>query len=387
MASVSLAGVSKVFPGDVQALDRVHLEVQEGEFVVLVGPSGCGKTTLLRLVAGLERPSEGTIHIAGQVVNQRPPKERDVAMVFQGHALYPHLTVYRNLAFGLSLRKRGAWWSAAMGRLLGTAAARQNAAEIEEKVRSTARRLGIEDLLQRLPGELSGGQRQRVALGRALVRRPAVCLFDEPLSNLDAQLRAEMRRELKMLHQQQPATTLYVTHDQAEAMTLGSRIAVMRNGGIEQLGAPLELYDRPINRFVAGFLGSPSMNFLSGQLATIGDSINFVGRGGAIPLDKSAASRVQQYIGRRMWLGIRPEHVRLGSDPAAKAPSGSVLAVESLGDSCIVHLELEAFAERITAKTYVRVPANTGHRVPVEFDSQRLQLFDPDTGENVTIWA
>jgi multiple sugar transport system ATP-binding protein len=387
MASVSLKGVSKQYPGGVQAVDDIDLEVRDAEFLVLVGPSGCGKTTLLRMIAGLEQPTAGTICIGQREVHRLSAKDRDVAMVFQGQALYPHLTVYRNLAFGLRLRQSGGKWLPAIERLLRPAMARQYAAGIDERVRIAARQLGIEELLERLPRELSGGQRQRVALGRALVRRPAVSLFDEPLSNLDAQLRAELRRELKLLQQREPGTVLYVTHDQAEALTLGDRIAVMRDGHLVQAGPPLELYDRPKNRFVASFLGSPPMNFLSGELARTGDNINFVGRGATIRLDNVAASRVQQYIGRRVWLGVRPEHVRLGGESASTLHGGRAIAVESLGDCCVVHLQLEAFAERLTAKTCRRVPVLPGEAVQVGFEIERTHVFDMDTGENVTIWA
>ncbi len=270
MAGVVLENVSRVYPGDVSAVKGIDLEVRDREFLVLVGPSGCGKTTTLRLIAGLEEVSLGKIVIDARLVNDVPPKDRDIAMVFQNYALYPHLTVYRNLAFGLELREGVGglgwlWqWALPPGR---KATLRQRRRTIDQRVLEAARVLGIEELLQRYPRQLSGGERQRVALGRAMVRSPAVFLFDEPLSNLDAKLRVEMRRELKQLHRRLQTTMIYVTHDQVEALTLGDRIVVMNEGKIQQVGRPMEVYDWPANRFVAGFIGTPAMNFIGGELS------------------------------------------------------------------------------------------------------------------------
>ncbi len=269
MAGVILENVSRAYPAGVLAVDRISLEVRDREFLVLVGPSGCGKTTTLRLIAGLEEISGGTISIGTRVVNDVAAKHRDIAMVFQNYALYPHMTVQRNMAFGLELREGAGGWRQLWRWALPAAKKQQLAARrnsIAERVQQTARILGIEPLLERYPRQLSGGERQRVALGRAIVRNPAVFLFDEPLSNLDAKLRVEMRRELKQLHQRLETTMIYVTHDQVEALTLGERIVVMNGGTIQQVGPPMDVYDWPANRFVAGFIGTPAMNFVDGEL-------------------------------------------------------------------------------------------------------------------------
>ncbi len=287
MAGVVLENVSRVYPGGVAAVRGIDLEVLDREFLVLVGPSGCGKTTTLRLVAGLEELSSGTITIGGRRVNDVSPKDRDIAMVFQNYALYPHMNVYRNMAFGLELRGRvGGWWWlyewALPAQRKAARAARRY--DIAERVHQAARTLGIDDLLERYPRQLSGGQRQRVALGRAIVRNPAAFLFDEPLSNLDAKLRVEMRRELKQLHQRLQSTMIYVTHDQVEALTLGERIVVMHDGQIQQVGPPMEVYDWPANRFVAGFIGTPAMNFIDGRLETVAAGLRFRRDGWSLPL-------------------------------------------------------------------------------------------------------
>ncbi len=297
MAEIRLEQVCKVYPDGTQAVDQVDLEVADGEFVVLVGPSGCGKSTTLRMVAGLEEISSGTISIAGEVVNSVPPKDRDIAMVFQSYALYPHMNVRRNLAFGLERRRRH---GGPLSRF--SAAAREESATIARRIEETAKLLGIEALLERKPGQLSGGQRQRVALGRAIVRDPAAFLFDEPLSNLDAKLRLEMRAEIKALHRRLGATTLYVTHDQEEAMTLGDRLVVMKDGVVQQIATPAEVYARPANRFVASFVGSPPMNFFE-------------------DIDSDAV------------LGIRPEALQpLPADDPAALLRGELELIEELGD-------------------------------------------------------
>lgn len=313
MATVDIRGVKKAY-GSTAVIHGVDVEIRDGEFVVLVGPSGCGKSTLLRMIAGLENISGGEIRIGERVVNDLPPKERDIAMVFQNYALYPHMTVKDNMAFSLMLRKAPAQ-------------------EIETRVNRAAGILGLAHLLDRYPRQLSGGQRQRVAMGRAIVRDPQVFLFDEPLSNLDAKLRVQMRTEIKELHQRLKTTTVYVTHDQIEAMTMADKIVVMHDGIVEQIGAPLDLYDRPANQFVAGFIGSPAMNFIKGKVQG-GASACFVTDGGvSLPLDGAPAGS----DGRRAVYGIRPEHIRLdpGGVPAqviVVEPTGSeILAIARLG--------------------------------------------------------
>jgi multiple sugar transport system ATP-binding protein len=309
MARVAFERVTKVYPGPVVAVDDLTLEVADGEFLILVGPSGCGKSTALRMVAGLERISDGMIVIGDRVINDVPPKDRDIAMVFQNYALYPHMTVEKNLGFGLRRR-------------------RTPREDVRQRVDEISEMLGLHDLLRRRPGQLSGGQRQRVAMGRALVREPEVFLLDEPLSNLDAKLRVQMRAELKRLHERIGVTTIYVTHDQVEAITLGERIAVLRDGVLQQVGPPQDVYDHPANVFVAGFIGSPPMNLLKGTAAngrvTVGD----------VELGPPSAPLPEGEV----WVGIRPEGLR----PVGEASAGSVFevcveVVEPLGDEVLVH--------------------------------------------------
>src|SRR5262245_44233349 len=289
MAQLKISGLHKHYSG-VHAVRGIDLDIPDGEFTVLVGPSGCGKTTLLRTIAGLEEANDGTIEIGGEVMNDVRPADRDVAMVFQNYALYPHMKVYKNIAFGLMARKLPM-------------------SEIDARVKRAAAMLGISDLLERLPRQLSGGQRQRVAIGRAIVRNPQLFLFDEPLSNLDAQLRDEMRSEIKRLHQEIGATMIYVTHDQIEAMTLADRIVLLKDGQIEQQGSPLDLFERPATRFVAGFLGSPKMNFVPAKLVESADGLGLeLGNGKGIPLPANSHSRYGAAVGREIILGIRPEH-------------------------------------------------------------------------------
>ena len=290
MAQVVLENIKKVFEGDVIAVDNASLNIADKEFMVIVGPSGCGKTTTLRMIAGLEEITEGDISIGGRIVNDIPPKDRDIAMVFQNYALYPHMTVYQNMAFGLKLRKTPK-------------------AEIKQRVSAAAQMLGIEKLLTRKPKALSGGQRQRVALGRAIVRNPAAFLFDEPLSNLDAKLRVTTRAELKALHYRLQTTSIYVTHDQAEAMTLGDRICVMYNGVIQQVAPPMEVYDKPVNKFVAGFLGTPPMNFFDGKIEVKDNQTVFVLTDGTRIVLSGSNGILSSHTGREMVLGIRPEHL------------------------------------------------------------------------------
>ena len=332
MADVALENVTKVFPGGVQAVQDFTLQIKNREFIVLVGPSGCGKSTTLRMVAGLEEVTSGTIRIGDRVVNDVPPKDRDIAMVFQNYALYPHMTVYKNMAFGLKLR-------------------RYPKDEIDKRVHDAARILGIENLMDRKPKALSGGQRQRVAVGRAIVRQPQAFLFDEPLSNLDAKLRVEMRAELKRLHHRLQTTVIYVTHDQAEAMTLGDRVVVMNEGLIQQVAPPLEVYDYPVNRFVAGFLGTPAMNFVPGALVQQDGAVYFVMGQAKVRLPQEVGRRVAKHLGKKVTLGVRPEDI--GYSSAGKFAgtenviSVTVRVVEPLGDEQIVHLSGPADAPMI----------------------------------------
>jgi multiple sugar transport system ATP-binding protein len=325
MASLSFEDVGKTYPDGTQAVMDLTLAIEDGEFVVLVGPSGCGKTTALRMVAGLEEISEGVISIDDTVVNYLPARERDVAMVFQNYALYPQMSVFDNVGFGLKMHK-------------------MPKPELRERVLEIARMLGIEELLDRKPANLSGGQRQRVAMGRAIARQPQLFLMDEPLSNLDAKLRVHMRAEIARLQRELGVTTLYVTHDQVEAMTMGGRIAVMRRGELQQFGSPQELYDHPANLFVASFLGSPSMNLLKAQI--VGRDSRLSARLGDRDVDLPEtlvhrAPALRGYEGREVALGFRPEHVRPENGGAAQL-EGSVLVVESLGSELLAHVEIRA---------------------------------------------
>jgi multiple sugar transport system ATP-binding protein len=379
VARVVIEHLTKVFPGPrgeaVRAVDDVSLAVEEGELLVLVGPSGCGKTTTLRLIAGLEDPDGGAVSIGGRIVNSVPPKDRDIAMVFQNHALYPHMTAAENIAFGLKLR--------------GFARP-----EIAGRVKEAAEMLGLTDCLERRPDALSGGQRQRVALGRALVRRPGLFLFDEPLSNLDARMRLQMRAELSRLHRQLAATMILVTHDQIEAMTLGGRIAVMKDGALQQVAAPLDIYRRPINLFVAGFIGSPPMNFFHGALARRDNALLFEEHNGAnarIPnglvlrLETAAAARLADYAGRDVVLGVRPEDITQRLSPSDPPPGQTIEAaievIEPMGAETYLHLAGggRPFVARIPATADVHI----NQRIPVVFDLRHAHFFDPATGNAI----
>ncbi|MCD6404428.1 MAG: sn-glycerol-3-phosphate ABC transporter ATP-binding protein UgpC [Planctomycetes bacterium] len=368
MAEVVIENVTKVYPGGVVAVKDANLTIEDEEFLVLVGPSGCGKSTTLRMIAGLEEITEGTIRIGPRVVNDVPPKDRDIAMVFQNYALYPHMTVYKNMAFGLKLRG-------------------YPRAEIEERVQEAARILGITDLLDRKPKALSGGQRQRVAVGRAIVRKPSAFLFDEPLSNLDAKLRVGMRAELAKLHHRLQTTTIYVTHDQVEAMTLGNRIVVLDGGTIHQVASPLDLYDYPNNMFVAGFIGTPPMNFITGSLAGESGKIYFIGEEIKVKLPQELGSRVGQYVGKDVVLGIRPESVMLRGHTDIKEDenvvSSKVNVVEPLGDDMNVYFTAGGsdFITKMDSHVQIRVDD-----VPeMIFDLNRAHIFDPESGVNVSL--
>ncbi|TYK45246.1 ABC transporter ATP-binding protein [Actinomadura decatromicini] len=394
MAKIVLDKVDKVYSGGVKAVDGLDLEIHDGEFMVLVGPSGCGKSTALRMIAGLEEISAGKISIGDQVVNDLAPKDRDIAMVFQNYALYPHMTVEQNLAFGLKLR--------------GTPKA-----EIKQKVREAAKMLGLEQFLSRKPAALSGGQRQRVAMGRAIVRQPQAFLMDEPLSNLDAKLRVSMRASLSQLHERLGVTTVYVTHDQVEAMTLGSRVCVLREGRLQQVDTPQRLFDHPVNLFVAGFIGSPSMNFVSADLSA-GDGgarVSFAGYTLPVPAATlNERPHLQNYIGRQIILGIRPSDFE---DAAHAQPDWAPMSVrstvtEELGSEINVIFTIDAppvehkdtadlaedaaegdgdmaipltdnralWTARVNSRSHVR----PGQQVELAVDTRRLHFFDPASG-------
>jgi multiple sugar transport system ATP-binding protein len=366
MAGVTLEKVAKTYPGGVAALREVSLRVEDGERVVLVGPSGSGKTTLLRLIAGLETPTSGTLRIGDRVVNDIPPHRRDVAMVFQRPALYPHLSVRDNLAFGLFLRQGLFRW-----RRLGV-----SPVPLTERIGRVAHQLGLEEMLERRPGTLSGGQQQRVALGRALVREPAVFLLDEPLSNLDPRLRLEMRRELHLLHRRLRATMIYVTHDQDEAMSLGERVVVLDQGVVRQADSPQGLYDRPSDRFVAGFLGWPPMNLLDGELVEVDDRLSF--GNWDVCLLTGRRPDWHPFVGRPLTLGIRPEDVRLAEGPGEGRLSMEVRLVERLGPVQLVTLAAANWT--VTARLAVMPAILEGASVFAAFDLTRATLFDPATG-------
>ncbi|MFM1936894.1 MAG: hypothetical protein RI990_1853 [Planctomycetota bacterium] len=375
MATIELDRVSKTYPPDVRAVHEASLSFRDGEFVVLVGPSGCGKSTLLRMIAGLETITGGRVSIGGRVVNDVPPKDRDVAMVFQNYALYPHMTVRRNMAFGLLRRRRHGGLS---GLLFHGAARRQELADIDRRVLETARTLGIEPLLDRLPRALSGGQRQRVALGRALVRDPQVFLFDEPLSNLDARLRIEMRAEIREMHRRTRATMVYVTHDQEEAMTLADRMVVMRGGIVQQMGMPEECYARPANRFVAGFVGTPVMNFVEGSA----EAGTFRGQGLALALPPG---RWSEALAGPCVLGIRPDRLRVvqaGQGAPEGAWRSTIRAIERLGDRTDV--VLDAAQARLVARVENDPRLAEGGEAWVVPDPSALHAFRPgDAGARI----
>ena len=370
MATIELNGVGKTYPGGVQAVRAADLRIAHGEFVVLVGPSGCGKSTLLRMIAGLETITAGTLAIDGAVVNDVPPQDRDIAMVFQNYALYPHMDVRTNMAFGLLRRRR---FSSRLRALLSPAYAAGRAkerAEIDARVLAAARVLGIEHLLARRPAALSGGQRQRVAVGRAMVREPKVFLFDEPLSNLDAKLRVEMRAELRMLHRRLGATMIYVTHDQEEAMSLGDRVVVLKDGVIQQAATPRQVYDRPANRFVAEFVGTPTMNMVEGTIENRGSGMAFRGQGLSIEGLVDAWRPLLHAQPRAVVLGVRPEHVQIGGGTGLQA---TVEAVEHYGDRMDVRLRCGSCS--LTARCSPQ-PLEEGGVVNITIDLARALLFE-----------
>lgn len=363
MASISLRNIYKIYPGEVTAVKDFNLEIEDREFIVLVGPSGCGKSTTLRMIAGLEEISEGELHIGDRFVNDVPPKDRDIAMVFQNYALYPHMTVFKNMAFGLELRKTPK-------------------DEIKQRVTEAARILDIEHLLDRKPKALSGGQRQRVALGRAMVRNPAVFLLDEPLSNLDAKLRASMRTELIKLHQRLGTTFVYVTHDQTEAMTMGDRIVVMKDGIIQQVDTPQNLYDSPCNAFVAGFIGSPQMNFVDGMLEKEGEDYYFALGEDKLYIDANKINdKMAEYVGKPVKMGIRPEDIKDDEAFLAAHPKSVLQAEvevsELMGNE--VYLYLNYQDTKLTARVGADTRSHRGSTVKMGIDTRKIHLFDPET--------
>lgn len=368
MAGVIFKNVFKIYPGDVVAVENFNLEIKDKEFVVIVGPSGCGKSTTLRMVAGLEEISKGEIYIGETLVNDIPPKDRDIAMVFQNYALYPHMSVYDNMSFGLKLRK-------------------MPKSEIDKRVEEAAEILDIKDLLDRKPKALSGGQRQRVALGRAIVREPRVFLMDEPLSNLDAKLRVQMRTELSKLHNRLQTTFMYVTHDQTEAMTMGDRIVVMKDGLIQQVATPEDIYNHPKNMFVAGFIGSPQMNFIDVAIEGDVNNCNLIFENTKIKLPPGRAKVIEEkdYMGKEAIMGIRPEDIHdelvfieSSKDSVVKA---KVDVIEMLGSETYLYLIIDG--KTLVARVDPRCEARQGDEIRVAFDVNKIHLFDKDTEKTI----
>ncbi len=369
MANVSLRHVYKIYDGGVTAVTDFNLEIEDKEFIILVGPSGCGKSTTLRMIAGLEDISKGELYIGDMLANDVAPKDRDIAMVFQNYALYPHMTVYDNMAFGLKLRKTPK-------------------EEIKERVQEAARILGIEQYLDRKPKALSGGQRQRVALGRAIVRDPKVFLLDEPLSNLDAKLRAQMRTEISKLYQRLGTTFIYVTHDQTEAMTMGTRIVVMKDGFIQQVDTPQHLYDLPCNEFVAGFIGSPQMNFIDATLAKKGNQIcaEFAGYSIPLPASKNEGGKLDAYVGKAVRIGIRPEHVHDEAEHLERLTESvleaNVDVTELMGAEIYLYVNIEGIP--IIARVEPTSKAQPGDKIKIAFETEKIHVFDPETEKTIT---
>jgi multiple sugar transport system ATP-binding protein len=365
MAELTLKNVSRIYAGNVRAVTSVSAEIRDGEFVILVGPSGCGKSTLLRMIAGLEDISAGEILIDGKVVNDVEAKDRDIAMVFQHYALYPHMTVAENMAFGLKLRKFPK-------------------VEIDQRVRAAAEILGLAQYLERKPAALSGGQRQRVAVGRAIVRQPKLFLFDEPLSNLDAKMRVGMRAELIRLHQRLGATMVYVTHDQVEAMSMGDRLIVMKDGVVQQIGAPLEIYHNPASQFVAGFIGSPPMNFITAELEERDGDCYVKGDGFSLRLPNERKTSLSS-VTKRIIFGIRPEdiHERAMSQHAVSENivQARVTIIEPLGGEVIATCSFDS--HEVVARLSPRTRARRDEMIELVFDLERAKLFDPSTGKAI----
>lgn len=365
MAEVLLKNVTKIYDGGNKVVTDANFKVEDKEFVVLVGPSGCGKTTTLRMIAGLEEITSGEIFIDGKLVNNLPPKDRDIAMVFQNYALYPHMTVYENMAFGLKLKK-------------------VDKKEIDVRVKEAARILGLETYIDRKPKALSGGQRQRVAVGRAIVRKPKVFLFDEPLSNLDAKLRVQMRTEISKLHKQLGATMIYVTHDQTEAMTMGDRIVIMKDGIINQVDTPLNLYNKPVNQFVAGFIGSPAMNFLSGKISEK-DGLMFESSNSEFKfhlIDKKK-DYLKNYTGQEITIGIRPEDISVEKSSEKSIEFERELdVIEPMGNESFIYFEVEKIQFIARVKPLYDLKVNI--KVKLYIDPQKIYLFDKNSGDHLS---
>ncbi|OQY35649.1 MAG: glycerol-3-phosphate ABC transporter ATP-binding protein [Spirochaetaceae bacterium 4572_59] len=358
MAEVILKDITKIYDGNVKAVDKVNINIADQEFVVLVGPSGCGKSTTLRMVAGLEDISDGELLIDGKRMNEEAPKDRDIAMVFQNYALYPHMSVYDNMAFGLKIRK-------------------YPKSDIEARVKEAAQILDIEELLERKPKALSGGQRQRVAVGRAIVRKPKVFLFDEPLSNLDAKLRVQMRAEIGALHSRLSATMIYVTHDQVEAMTMGDKIVVMKGGIIQQIGSPLKLYNEPINRFVAGFIGSPPMNIAISKVTEENGNINIIEEGMKVTITDERREVLKNYVGKEILVGIRPEDLDFTTTPVENNMVAKVVVIEPLGAETQLHINTGSHT--FTTKNDPTITVKVGDEVNFSPRLEKLHFFDLET--------
>jgi len=363
VAEVILENVSKVYDGNVKAVDKVNIHINDQEFVVLVGPSGCGKSTTLRMVAGLEDITDGELRIDGKRMNEEAPKDRDIAMVFQNYALYPHMSVYDNMAFGLKIRK-------------------YPKDQIESRVQEAAHILDIEELLERKPKALSGGQRQRVAVGRAIVRKPKVFLFDEPLSNLDAKLRVQMRAEISSLHTRLSATMIYVTHDQVEAMTMGDKIVVMKGGVIQQIGSPLKLYNEPVNRFVAGFIGSPPMNIAVAKIVEEGGKLMAREAGFDVTITGAVAEKMKAYVGKEVLMGIRPEDLEFTTKPeAGNNLKATVEVIEPLGAE--THLFVNTKDHSVIARTAPDNIFKVGDEVNFTPNLDKIHFFDLETETSI----
>ncbi len=362
MATVNLKDITKVYDGGVLAVDKANITVEDKEFVVLVGPSGCGKSTTLRMVAGLEDITEGELTIDDKVVNDIPPKDRDIAMVFQNYALYPHMSVYDNMAFGLKIRKFPK-------------------DQIEQRVKEAARILDIEELLDRKPKALSGGQRQRVAVGRAIVRKPKVFLFDEPLSNLDAKLRVQMRAEISSLHNRLEATMIYVTHDQVEAMTMADKIVVMKFGLIQQIGSPMEMYAKPANKFVAGFMGSPPMNFITVELKKEGEDIYAVEKDFNVKLPKKHQKALKDYVGKRVTFGARPEDLDFAAKSDYTTINAKVSIIEPLGAE--THIYAATSEHQMIARVDPNLDLHIDQSIFLKPNLDKVSFFDIETEEAI----
>ena len=363
MAAISLKHIVKTYPGNVKVVPDLNLEIKDKEFVVLVGPSGCGKSTTLRMIAGLEEITGGELYIGGRLVNEVAPKERDISMVFQNYALYPHMTVYKNLAFGLELAK-------------------ENKQVIDQKIKKVAKDLDIEYLLNRKPKALSGGQRQRVAVGRAMVRNPSVFLFDEPLSNLDAKLRGEMRAVIKQLHEKLQTTFVYVTHDQVEAMTMADRIVVMKDGYIQQNDVPQKIYDYPCNKFVAGFIGMPQMNFFDCTVKKENNKfyLDFNGHKIDLPDAKNKDGRLESYVGKEVTAGIRPNDISIKQSDSSLA--GNVELKELMGSESYIYIKVDN--TRFTIRTVGSFECELHQSINLELDTNKIHIFDKETTETIT---